>query len=83
MLSYTDSSQKGNSGKWKTPKTSSDADGGAERRPKANTIEPGDVGIWVTCPLHMKGKAAREMELLFDDVSLLACVCTHTMKLPD
>ncbi|PSR85480.1 hypothetical protein BD289DRAFT_259692 [Coniella lustricola] len=25
------------------------------------------MGIWVTCPLHMKGKAAREMELLFDE----------------
>lgn len=39
-------------------------------RPKANAIEPGDIGIWVTCALHMKGKAAREMEILFDDVSL-------------
>lgn len=38
-------------------------------RPKANAIEPGDIGIWVTCALHMKGKAAREMEMLFDDVS--------------
>lgn len=38
-------------------------------RPKANTIESGDIGIWVTCALHMKGKAAREMEMLFDDVS--------------
>jgi hypothetical protein len=26
------------------------------------------MGIWVTCPLHVKGKAAREMELLFDEV---------------
>lgn len=38
-------------------------------RPKANSIEPGDQGIWVTCALHMKGKAAREMEMLFDHVS--------------
>lgn len=42
----------------------------ASSRPKANAIEPGDIGIWVTCALHMKGKAAREMELLFDDVGL-------------
>lgn len=38
-------------------------------RPKANAIEPGDMGIWVTCPMHVKGKAAREMEMLFDHVS--------------
>lgn len=54
--------QKGNNGKWRAPKSQ------GPERPKANTIEPGDVGIWVTCPLHVKGKAAREMELLFDDV---------------
>ncbi|KAF3763755.1 hypothetical protein M406DRAFT_262840 [Cryphonectria parasitica EP155] len=53
--------QKGNSGKWKVPKSD-----GSER-PKAHTIEPGEMGIWVTCPLHMKGKAAREMEVLFDE----------------
>ncbi|KAK7745949.1 hypothetical protein SLS53_002669 [Cytospora paraplurivora] len=53
--------KKGNSGKWMVPKAT-----GSEK-PKANTIEPGDMGIWVTCPLHMKGKSAREMELLFDE----------------
>lgn len=42
--------------------------GAGSDKPKANTIEPGDMGIWVTCPLHMKGKSAREMELLFDEV---------------
>lgn len=30
------------------------------------------MGIWVTCPLHMKGKAAREMEVLFDEVRAIA-----------
>lgn len=40
----------------------------ASDRPKANAIEPGDMGIWVTCPMHVKGKAAREMELLFEEV---------------
>ncbi|KAJ4387982.1 hypothetical protein N0V93_008585 [Gnomoniopsis smithogilvyi] len=53
--------KKGNSGKWKVPRSEGPA------RPKANAIEPGDIGIWVTCALHMKGKAAREMEILFDD----------------
>lgn len=42
--------------------------GNGSEKPKANTIEPGDMGIWVTCPLHMKGRSAREMELLFDEV---------------
>ncbi|KUI72031.1 tRNA acetyltransferase TAN1 [Cytospora mali] len=55
--------KKGNNGKWMVPKGSAT---GSEK-PKANTIEPGDMGIWVTCPLHMKGKSAREMELLFDE----------------
>lgn len=40
-------------------------------KPTANAIEPGDMGIWVTCPLHMKGKAAREMGLLFDEVCVM------------
>lgn len=56
-----DNSQKGNNGKWRAPKKEGSG------KPKASTIEPGDVGIWVTCPLHVKGKAAREMEFLFDD----------------
>ncbi|KAK7700466.1 hypothetical protein SLS64_010860 [Diaporthe eres] len=57
--------KKGNNGKWKVPRAD------ASDRPKANTIEPGDMGIWVTCPMHVKGKAAREMELLFDEVRRL------------
>ncbi|KAJ4412022.1 hypothetical protein N0V82_008901 [Gnomoniopsis sp. IMI 355080] len=52
--------KKGNGGKWKVPKSEGPG------QPKANAIEPGDLGIWVTCALHMKGKAAREMEMLFD-----------------
>ncbi|ROV89337.1 hypothetical protein VMCG_09648 [Cytospora schulzeri] len=55
--------KKGNNGKWMVPKGA----GNGSEKPKANTIEPGDMGIWVTCPLHMKGKSAREMELLFDE----------------
>ncbi|KAL1848299.1 hypothetical protein Daus18300_013668 [Diaporthe australafricana] len=53
--------KKGNNGKWRVPRAD------ASDKLKAHTIEPGDMGIWVTCPLHVKGKAAREMQLLFDE----------------
>lgn len=49
-------------------------------KPKANTIEPGDMGIWVTCPLHMKGKSAREMELLFDEVGCMWPITLYACK---
>lgn len=67
--------QKGNSGKWQVPKNE------GSTKPKADAIEPGDIGIWVTCPLHMKGKAAREMELLFDDVCGIYGHSTETWSL--
>ncbi|KAJ9134760.1 Thump domain containing protein [Pleurostoma richardsiae] len=52
----------GNEGKWKTShqhtKTST---------VQAGTIEPGDAGIWVTCARSMKGKAVRELSMLFEE----------------
>ncbi|EFX00822.1 thump domain containing protein [Grosmannia clavigera kw1407] len=53
----------GNDGKWKTPHQ-------ARVKPlniQRGNVEPGDVGVWVTCARGMEGKAARELQLLFDE----------------
>lgn len=41
------------------------------------------MGIWVTCPLHMKGKAAREMETLFDEVREAVAELFFWFKYPE
>ncbi|CAK7207354.1 hypothetical protein SEUCBS139899_010164 [Sporothrix eucalyptigena] len=51
----------GNNGKWTTPHQKVKS-----LKVERGTVEPGDVGIWVTCARSMEGRAAREMMELFD-----------------
>ncbi|KAL1887643.1 hypothetical protein Sste5346_010091 [Sporothrix stenoceras] len=51
----------GNNGKWSTPHQKVKT-----LQVERGTVEPGDVGIWVTCARSMEGRAAREMMELFD-----------------
>ncbi|KAK3936905.1 SGT1 protein-domain-containing protein [Diplogelasinospora grovesii] len=54
--------KKGNSGKWRTPQHEARAAMASE-----SSIQPGDVGIWITCARHQERRAAREAGLLFDE----------------
>ncbi|OAA54500.1 thump domain containing protein [Niveomyces insectorum RCEF 264] len=53
----------GTYGRWKTPHQ---AQVKALHLPRGS-VEPGDVGLWVTCARGMEGKAARELQMLFDE----------------
>ncbi|KLU84576.1 hypothetical protein MAPG_03616 [Magnaporthiopsis poae ATCC 64411] len=50
----------GNSGKWQTPHQRSKPD-------QRGVVEPGYSGIWVTCARSQEARAAREVQLLFDE----------------
>ncbi|KAI6355090.1 hypothetical protein MCOR25_008341 [Pyricularia grisea] len=52
--------QGGNGGKWQTSHQKTKIDGRV-------AIELGDVGVWVTCARNQEAKAAREVEMLFDE----------------
>ncbi|CAK7234080.1 hypothetical protein SBRCBS47491_008829 [Sporothrix bragantina] len=52
----------GNNGKWSTPHQKVKT-----LQIERGTVEPGEVGIWVTCARNMEGRAAREMMELFDN----------------
>ncbi|CAK7209037.1 hypothetical protein SCUCBS95973_000315 [Sporothrix curviconia] len=51
----------GNNGKWSTPHQKVKT-----LQIERGSVEPGEVGIWVTCARSMEGRAAREMMELFD-----------------
>ncbi|CAK7273920.1 hypothetical protein SEPCBS57363_005897 [Sporothrix epigloea] len=51
----------GNNGKWSTPHQKVRA-----LQLERGSVEPGEVGIWVTCARNMEGRAAREMMELFN-----------------
>ncbi|KAH8595221.1 hypothetical protein B0O99DRAFT_162001 [Bisporella sp. PMI_857] len=55
-------SKGGHGGKWQTPhqKAKVAARGGAK-------IEPGDMGIWVTCAKGQEGRATEELKTMFND----------------
>ncbi|KAL8289853.1 hypothetical protein RB597_001471 [Gaeumannomyces tritici] len=50
----------GNAGKWQTPHQRSKTD-------QRGVVELGYSGIWVTCARSQEAKAAREVQLLFDE----------------
>ncbi|KAI9731451.1 MAG: hypothetical protein M1818_007841 [Claussenomyces sp. TS43310] len=55
--------------KWQTPHQKAKAEAATlrGRRGGGKSIEPGDVGIWVTCMKNKEGKATEELKGLFEE----------------